>query len=146
MVNLVVRTALLDQLQGSHSTFGLVGSLQLIQLCSSDNQIDHSHVLGLWFSLWTWGLLNLIDTRCTSYFIDMETQTQTAIKVAQRQLQMSYHLWRRLPQNIPATSKINSQAVFHPLTHQPKSFIIQFIENIKGWNLSLHVNIFLNNC
>ncbi len=47
VVNLVVRTALLDQLQGSHSTFGLVGSLQLIQLGSSDNQIDQSHVLGL---------------------------------------------------------------------------------------------------
>ncbi len=28
-------------------TFGLMGSLQLIQLGSSDNQIDHSHVLGL---------------------------------------------------------------------------------------------------
>ncbi len=41
MVNLVVRTALLDQLQG----FGLMESLQLIQLGSSDNQIDHSQVL-----------------------------------------------------------------------------------------------------
>ncbi len=47
MVNLVVRTALLDQLQGSHSTFGLMGSLQLLQLGSSDNQNDLSHVLGL---------------------------------------------------------------------------------------------------
>ncbi len=47
VVNLVVRTTLLDQLQGSHSTIGLVGSLQLIHLSSSDNQIDHSHVLGL---------------------------------------------------------------------------------------------------
>ncbi len=47
MVNLVVRTALLEQLQGSHSTFGLMGSFQLIHLVSSDNQIDYSHVLGL---------------------------------------------------------------------------------------------------
>ncbi len=47
--SIVVRTALLDQLQGSHSTFGLVGSLQLIKLGSSDNQIDHSHVPGAAF-------------------------------------------------------------------------------------------------
>ncbi len=54
MVYLVVPTALLDQLQGSHLTFGLVGSLQLIQLGSSDNQIDHSHVLGLRTDIFFW--------------------------------------------------------------------------------------------
>ncbi len=46
VVNLVVRTIALDQLQGSHETKGLVGSLQLIQQGCSDNQIDHKLVLG----------------------------------------------------------------------------------------------------
>ncbi len=44
--NLVVRTALLDQLQGSNETEGRVGSLQLIQLGCSDTQIDHKLYLG----------------------------------------------------------------------------------------------------
>ncbi len=46
VVSLVVRTAELDQLQGSHETKGQVGSLQLIQQGCSDNQIDHKLVLG----------------------------------------------------------------------------------------------------
>ncbi len=46
VVNLVVRTAELDQLQGSHETKGRVGSLQLIQQDCSDNQIDHKLVPG----------------------------------------------------------------------------------------------------
>ncbi len=45
VVNLVVRTAELDQLQGSHETKGQVGSLQLIQQGFSDNQIDHKLIL-----------------------------------------------------------------------------------------------------
>ncbi len=46
MLNLVVRTAELDQLQGSHETKGRVGSLQLIQQGCSEYQIDHKLVLG----------------------------------------------------------------------------------------------------
>ncbi len=46
VVNLVVRTAELDQLQGSNETKCRVGSLQLIHQGFSDNQIDHKLVLG----------------------------------------------------------------------------------------------------
>ncbi len=46
VVNLVVRTAEFDQLQGSHETTGQVESLQLIQLSCSYNQIEHKLVRG----------------------------------------------------------------------------------------------------